>query len=94
MEEVKWNSTSGSLAITLNLDLEGLTISHVEPLRPSSWLAAFVGLAFFLYQGVFRGPEESWPRAEEWSSSLWSVLAVEPVSCILVDLQVVEEVSG
>lgn len=94
MEEVKWRSTSGGLAITLNLGLEDLTISHVEPLRPPSRLAAFVGLAFFLYRGILRGPEESWPQAEEWSSCLWSLLAVEPVSCILAGLQVVEEGSG
>lgn len=80
MEEVKWRITSGVLAITLNLGLEGLTISHVEPLRLSSWLAAFVGLAFFLYQEILRGPEESWPRAEEME--LLSVVSAGCGACV------------
>lgn len=65
MEEVKWRATSGVLAMTLNLGLEGLTISHAEPLQPPSRLAAFVGLAFFPRQGVLTVPEESWPQAKE-----------------------------
>lgn len=51
--------------MTLNPGLEGHAIFHADPVQASSWLAAFVGLAFFLHQVILRGPEESWLQAEE-----------------------------
>lgn len=80
---MKWGATTGAFAMSLSLSMEGLTISHPEAFQPSSWLAAFVGLTFFLWQVIMYSPISPQEADHKRGVMLLSAVSVGCGACVL-----------